>query len=486
MSTFFGQHPENLYSICLTEIGERFSFYMARNILVLYMIKVFLFSNAQAYTTFATFTAFLYFTPLIGGYLADRWLGIKSSIFFGGLLLSLGYFLLAYSNQSFFYFSLALIIIGDGFFMPNIANAIGQLYQQNDSRRESGFTIFYIAIQIGALLPALFAGWIISQFGWHNAFLSAAIVILLVTIRFYFNSYSTLKYRLPYFLLASIIISLFSLALLIKNAYIANMVIFLFSGIFIFYALKKSFSHPPLQRNRLLIGFILTAFSILFWALFEQAGMSLTIFTEYNVQRSLGAWTIPTTVFFIFNPFFVITCGPLIAKMWLWLDSYHLNPSTPAKFAYGTLLMGLGFAILPLAIKTQAIDGYIQWYWIAISYFLQSLGELFISPVGLSMIVELSPKEMNGLMMGVWYFATAIANVLAGFIAKWTTIPSGSNLPLITSAHYAQVFSWLAVFSIVAGFIMLIFIPLFKKMITASVSCITPPAKHPLEVGSLH
>ena len=459
----------NLFFICATEIGERFSFYMTRNILVLYMIKVFLFSNAHAYVTFATFTGLLYFTPLMGGYLADRWLTTKSAVIMGGLLLSLGYFLLAKSEQDIFYVGLATLIVGNGFFMPNIAKAVGHLYENNETQRESGFTLFYIAIQIGALIPPLIASGIIFRFGWNVAFLFSAMIILLTTFLFYFtysskdHSFSYFKYS---FFVIGIILSIISFTVFAKNATLANIAFCLLSSIFIFYAVKKSFDFSPAKRNRLLVCHLLIAFSILFWMLYEQVAMSLTVFLEYNVNRSFGHFTIPTISFFVLNPLIIIFFGSLFSKMWLWLDRYHLNPSIPAKFAYGTILMGIGFVFLPFAIMTYSSGGQISFYWIVLCYFLQSIGELFLSPIGLSMVIELSPKTMHGLMMGVWYFATAVANILAGFASAWTTVSSKTNLPMMTSPQYAHVFGELGMAAILAGMIVLIFTPRLKKAMT--------------------
>ena len=464
------QPYRDLFFICATEMGERFSFYMVRNILVLYMVKVFLLSNSKAYATFATFTALLYFTPLMGGYLADRWLTTKDSILIGGILLSMGYFFLAQSQHSFFYFGLGILIVGCGFFMPNIAKAVGHLYDENNSQRENGFTLFYIAIQVGAVIPPLFTAWMIFKLGWSSAFLFSCSIILLSTILFYFtypqNDKFTFSISKFIFLSIGIVLTVIGFTFFVKKPALANIAFGLLSGLFIFYAIKKSFDFSVAQRNRLLVAHVLTAFSILFWMLYEQVGMSLTIFTEYNVDRSFGSGSIPTISFFVLNPFFIILLGPLIGKLWIWLDKYNLNPSIPAKFSYGTILMGLGFLILPLAINLFSFKGQINLYWIVTCYFLQSMGELFISPVGLAMIIELSPRTMHGLMMGVWYFATATANILAGFASQWTTIssPSGTNTPIIASQQYAHVYSLLGLLAISAGLSIFIFTPRLRNV----------------------
>jgi len=471
-------HPRALYSLCLAEIGERFSFHAMRGIFVLYMTKIFLFSNQTVYAIFAAFTAFLYFTPLVGGYLADQLLGTRKSVILGGLLLSLGYFLLALLGKNNFYYALAIIVIGNGFFMPNIVSCVGQIYQKDNLLRESGFSIFYTAINIGAFLPPFIIAWIIYQFGWHASFIISGVGALFATVVFYVcaNRFPDVekkpcvilekRKKIKVFFLLSIgmLASIFAFCKLIENPHFANEILFVTSMLFIIYAVKKSFTFPSWQRNRLLICFILTGFSILFWMLSEQTAMSLAIYTEYNVQRHIGNYFIPTVFFFSLNPFFIIILGPLFSRLWIWLEQKNLNPSISAKFALGTILMGIGFVILPLAILLKNGDGQINLWWIVLSYLIQSCGELLFSPVGLSMMTELSPKRMVGLMVGIWYLATAIAYSLAGFASKLTIIPSGVNFPLETSPIYAQIFGMLGWLTIMAGVIILLFVPVFRKM----------------------
>lgn len=471
------QHPSALVPLCLVEIGERFSFHAMRGIIVLYMVKVFLFTNEHAYAVFATFTALIYFTPLIGGHLADKFIGTSKAVIIGGLLLSAGYFLLAFAGKSNFYVSLAAIVIGSGFFMPNIASCVGQIYEQNNSQRESGFSIFYTALNIGAFLPPFVTTIVIAFCGWNAAFIVSGFGVLFSTYCMFLclkkfpnvNKQPFLninnKIKFNFILIIGIVFSIFLSEKLISHQQLTNLILIL-SGIFvIFYSLKKSFTFSSMERNRLLCCFILTGFSIVFWMMAEQTAMSLAIFTEYNVQRNVCHLVLPTLFFFSLNPFFIITCGPFFSKLWIFLDKRNLNPSIPAKFALGTILMGVGFIILPLAISQKNSLGQICYPWIILSYFLQSTGELLFSPIGLSMMTELSPKRMIGLMIGVWYLATAIAYMLAGYVSMWTALPSGINSPLLTSSVYSHVFGVLGYITAVAGLLILIFVPQFKKLI---------------------
>ncbi len=471
------KYPSGFYSVCFAQIGERFSFYAMRGILVLYMVKNFSFTNEAAYTIFSLFTALLYLTPYIGGLLADYLFGKKKSILLGGCMLSMGYFLLYFLEKNHFYLALSLIALGNGFFMPNVISYIGHLYDTSNPHlnRESGFSIFYTATNIGAFLPPFFLAGIIAWFGWQASFLISAITAFISTLIFLYGTHpSTPNTKKLNFNKKSIILPLtltiitsFTILFyqLMQASKFATIFIFSSSVLFFLYTIKKSFSFSVNQRNRLLMGLFLTAFSVIFWMLSEQTAMSLTIYTEYNVRHHIFNHTIPVFFFFSLNPFFIILLGPLFAKLWRFLEKKNLNPSIPKKFAIGTILMGLGFAIIPLGIAHKDAAGQISIFWIIVSYFFQSCGELVFSPIGLSMMTELSPKSMVGSMVGIWYLATAVAYLLAGLAAKLTTLPSATNLPLTTSPIYAHTFASLGWLTIAAGIIIWFFSPIFKNIV---------------------
>lgn len=471
------KQPQALYFISATNLWERFGYYTTRSILVLYMIKKLLLPHEKAYAIFASFTALLYLAPLLGGYLADVFLGSKRGVLFGGILLASGYFLLSVPGMHFFYTALAMVIIGNGLFMPNISNTLGEIYAINDIRREGGFSILYSAINMGAFIPPLITAGIISLFGWNSAFFMAGIGTLISIAIFYFFDYrhSNLpEIKKNHFLLIGlgVLLTIFLSISLIKNSQIANRVLFLSGGLLTLKIFIDSFRFSTETRNKLLACLLLTAFSILFCVLCEQAAMSLTLYTEYNVNRNEAGWVIPTVAFLALNPFFIIICGPLVSKLWTMLDEKKLNPSIPTKFALGTIFVGLGFVILPLGISMQESTGQINLWWIVSSYLLQSIGELFVMPIGLSMITSYSPKKMVGLMIGVWYFATAIANVLAGIASIWTVLPSGNTSPLATSAAYSSVFGTLGWSTLFAGIILLGFVKRIRKLMEGKIdSC---------------
>lgn len=477
--------PFSLYLFSLVDLWERYGFYTIRSILVLYMTKIFLFSNAHAYSIFSAFTALLYLTPMLGGHIADKILGANRAVIIGGSILSLGYALLGLSGTTYFYSGLGTIIVGNGLFMPNIATMVSSLYKKGDLRREGGFSIFYTAINIGAFIPPIVTAFVIYKFGWHAAFLMATAGVLLSVIIFILgtrknkinSSTNETKLKLN---IRHVLISIFSIGLviitlmgLVKYFVYTNIVVFLFSSVFVAYTLYRCFKYPNHQRNRLISCLLLIILSITFGVLYQQAGMSFTIYTEFNVERHIGSWLVPTVMFQSLNPLYIILLGPIFAKLWIILGKKRLNPSVSAKFGLGTLIMGSGFTIMPFAILTHSSIGLINLWWIALSYLLQTIGELFVSPIGLSMVSELSPVKMVGLMMGTWYFATSVADALAGFVSRWATIPSGSNNPLITSPIYLHVFGTIGIISILMGIGILFLVRFINTMMNEKLSLST-------------
>lgn len=490
MSATEQKQPRKLYALFLTEMWERYGFYTINAALVLYMTKVLLLNDAPSYAIFGAFSALLYLTPTIGGYLADRLLGFRYSIFIGGVFLTLGYALLAIPHFTYFYLGLSAIIIGNGFFKPCVSSIVGELYGTNDPRREGGFSIFYAGINLGGLFPPLIIAAVVAFIGWWAVFIMAAIGVLLgmfifgITIKPKDNLGKPPecvqgKNLLPAYALLALGIGMAFIvcyALMIRTN-LANTLLFIGGGIFVAYALTKSFRFEPQARNRLLLCHLLIFFSIVFWVLYQQSASALTIYTEYNTNRALfgfyspfslyySSWHIPTVAFQSVNPIVIIVFAPILSWLWTRLDKYDLNPSIPAKFALGTIFMGAGFVLIPFAMHffLQANSQISQW-WIDASYLLQSIGELMLSPVGLSMVTELSPVAMIGLMMGAWFFASAVANALAGIVAQWTTVPSNSNDPHVTYHAYYTVFNGMGWTSVIIGFVMLALTPMLKRML---------------------
>lgn len=389
-------HPKALYFLFTIEMWERFSYYGMRALLVLYMIKVLLFNTEQAGNIYGLYTGLVYFTPLIGGYIADRYLGQKKCIIAGGILMMLGHFAIAVPDMSFFYIALALLIIGNGFFKPNISTIVGQLYEENDPRRDGGFTIFYMGINLGAFLSPLICGTLGEKVGFHYGFASAGVGMLIGLLIFMWGQNKFIKHvgNTP------------SECVINKEQNSEN---------------KKLKCDTPLtteEKQKIAVIFILMFFTIFFWAAFEQAGSSMTLFADRSANRIIPYfnWEFPVSYFQAVNPLFIMILAPVFSKLWLDLADFNKNPSAPIKFSLGLLLITIGFIVMVIA-SFLAETGKVSFLWLIGVYFFHTLGELCISPVGLSIVTKLAPLKFASLLMGTWFLSSFFANSIAGFFA---------------------------------------------------------------------
>ncbi len=440
------KHPRGLYLLFFTEMWERFSYYGMRAILVLYLTTELIsgglgMEKARALSIYGFFTGAVYFTPMLGGYLSDRFLGRRLAITLGGICMALGNLsLFAINNQSGLYLGLALLIIGNGFFKPNISTLVGELYEPNDKRRDAAFTIFYMGINIGAFFSPLVCGYLaedyfkttingVVHYGFKYGFLAAAIGMVIGQLLF--NS--------------------------LAGKYLGD------NG-------KKPIGKPaqkavnqpenaPLtakEKQRTIVIMILACFVIFFWAGFEQAGSSLTLYTDKFIDRNIGGWEVPTSWFQSLNPLFIVALAPILSGLWIKLsNSPRGDLGIATKMAFGMILLGLGFMILiPAVMMTGSDDEHIvtkaNMAFMVLTYFLHTLGELCLSPVGLSMVSKLAPVRIASLLMGVWLAGTGAANILAGQLAAFTE-----------SLGYMEVFSLIGGVTIGMGLILLL---LSKKL----------------------
>ncbi len=630
--TLFG-HPVGLYTLFFTEMWERFSYYGMRALLVFYMIKGFLhYPDADAYKIYGAYTALVYMTPFFGGMVADRLLGARRCVILGGFLMALGQLCLMVPDTRVFYVGLALLVTGNGFFKPNISTMVGTLYGDQDSRRDGGFTIFYMGINLGAAIAPLLCGYIGERFGWHWGFGLATVGMLIGLAVFIFPREVAMGLILGGSLLTSAaMIGLQILQpnfwLLLVNGFVA--VALAISGVIAFLAVKRGglpdhAGQPPdpaklqetvwgflpktwlvyvlsllavpvivvliasnrwtslipdavldrladggtasrvvgaflkdvstptglillvtgvgallyllvealrstkIERERLFVAIILMFFSLLFWAFFEQAGSSINNFTDRNVDRvretrrvtpdevgttislemnqeQLGysngestinltaldkarsarqaqvQWTvdandvgmgvggseIPASTFQSANPIYILVMGLVFTMLWDCLGRHRLEPSTPLKFAFALLQLGLGFGVLWWGTQQSDERGMVGVHWLLICYFLHTTGELCLSPVGLSMITRLSPARLVSTAMGAWFLATSLSNYLASVIATFTGVGQGElgeiPVPLETVHVYGAVFKQIALASIVSAVACLLLVPQLNK-----------------------
>lgn len=422
------RHPKGLTILFFTEMWERFSFYGMRAILVLYLTKETMgenpgmgWSNSEALALYGWYTMLVYVMAIPGGIIADKWLGQKKTVFFGGLLIAAGQLTLVIDDITTFYAGLALIISGVGLLKPNISTMVGGLYAPGDVRRDSGFTIFYIGINIGAAIAPLLVGYIGEVYGWHYGFGIAGIGMLFGQAVYLWG----LKY--------------------LKD--VGNLVqVQKTEG-----ATKKT-ALTKIEKDRIVVLLISFIIVIIFWAAYEQAGGLMNIYTNTKIDRNVLGFEIPASLFQSVPAFFVIIFGMVVASFWNKRHKMGKESSSLFKMAVGTIIMGTGFLMMTGA-SLQAVDGQkAMLIWLILSYLLQVIGELSISPVALSFITKLAPAKYASIMMGAYFAATGLGNKLAGLVGQ-----------LATEAGELQVFTGIFVFCLLFGLLLLVF---FKKLKT--------------------
>jgi len=468
-SELFG-HPKGLFYLFFAELWERFSYYGMRALLTLYMVNEFFswmtdeaYREEVSFGIFAAYGSLVYATPVLGGMIADKFIGFKKSIMLGGILMALGHFFMAFYfdkglfgfdatsiNNFFFYAALALLIIGNGFFKPNISSMVGRLYPEGDDRRDSGFTIFYMGINAGAFLAPLACGWLGYEFGWHYGFGAAGvgmIVGLLVFMKgmndgiFGDNGNQPTEYvekkmyglRTDYFFYLVAVLMVPVAAFLVKNnamevlegMALHSSILSLLGIIILGIIAKKMTELSKMEVFRLISVLVLTLLITVFWSFFELAGTAITLFAERNVNLTLLNASQTNAI----NPGYIIFLAIPFSMMWVYLSKNQRNPITPIKFALGILQLGLGFLVFAMSAQFMDDVGKTPFMFLMIGYLLLTTGELFISPIGLSKVTELSPKSMTAFMMGVYFLSSSYAHYISGAIAKLTTSTEAGIAP---------------------------------------------------------
>tara|TARA_B100001741_G_scaffold261631_1_gene225725 strand:- start:383 stop:1999 length:1617 start_codon:yes stop_codon:yes gene_type:complete len=468
-SELFG-HPKGLFYLFFAELWERFSYYGMRALLTLYMVNEFFswmtdeaYREEVSFGIFAAYGSLVYATPVLGGMIADKFIGFKKSIMLGGILMALGHFFMAFYfdtdmfgfdatsiNNFFFYAALALLIIGNGFFKPNISSMVGRLYPEGDDRRDSGFTIFYMGINAGAFLAPLACGWLGYEFGWHYGFGAAGvgmIIGLLVFMKgmndgiFGDNGNQPTEYvekkmyglRTDYFFYLIAILMIPVAAFLVKNnamevlegMALHSSILSLLGVIILGIIAKKMTELSRMEVFRLVSVLVLTLLITVFWSFFELAGTAITLFAERNVNLTLLNASQTNAI----NPGYIIFLAIPFSMMWVYLSKTQRNPITPIKFALGILQLGLGFIVFAMSAQFMDDAGKTPFMFLMIGYLLLTTGELFISPIGLSKVTELSPKSMTAFMMGVYFLSSSYAHYISGAIAKLTTSTEAGVAP---------------------------------------------------------
>lgn len=496
-----------MYYLFFAELWERFAYYGMRALLVLYIVQE-LYSDmirgeadTRAYAIYAAFGALVYATPVLGGMIADKFLGYRKSIITGGIMMAIGLFMMTFGTPLFFYSGLGFLVTGNGLFKPNISSMVGSLYEKGDPRRDAGFTIFYMGINLGAMIAPLACGWAAYALGWAYGFGMAGVGMILGLLVFQYGintgvfegkglAPETEANKASIGGLSksvwSIILSFASvpvLTMLIFRSELAEYLLYSILVLVVFVIGKSFIEISRADREKIIAIFILALFSTAFWAFFEQAGSSITLFAERNVDL----WVINAAQTNSINPLFIIALAIPFSMLWTWLSTRGMNPYTPFKFAYGIAQLGIGFLIFAVGARYANELGQVPFIFLILGYFLITTGELFISPIGLSMVTRLSPAKIVSFMMGVWFLSMSFAHFFAGIIAKFTTqevTANGGFLERMTMAvtglspegiaargtgfstllSYTNVFTSIGIIALGLAVLALVLSPLIRKL----------------------
>ena len=494
------RHPGGLFLLFFTEMWERFSFYGMQAVFYLYMIQALMFDKTFADLIYGNYTGMVYITALIGGFVSDRYFGNRKSIVVGGSLMAIGQFVLFTSGLLFsdkptatilLYTGLIFLCLGNGFFKPNISSMVGQLYPEKDKRIDAAFTIFYMGINMGGLLAPIICGFLgntgnIADFKW--GYFAAGIGMLLSLVIFipFKNKYVVKPDGTPVGVVppAKIKKDLTEVTGVSGKQIFTNVIFFIVSFFIFKFALNADiigsfiysifFTAPlsiitdrtldKIEKQKIVAMFILIVFTMIFWIAFGQIGSSLTFFADNQVDRSIFGWSIPPSVFQAFGPLFIVSFAPIMAIAWTFLAKRQKEPSIPFKLAIGLLLMSLAWLIMAIAIKVLPSGVKVSMLWLIIMYFVLTIGELSLSPIGLSMIVKLAPIRFGSVLMAVWFLSLGTSFKLSGVLSAF--FPTENHKPVLLGLFPINTnFDFFLIFVALAGISALILFAIIKPML---------------------
>ena len=499
-------HPKGLYLIFATSTAERFSYYGMRAIFILFLTQALLFDKEHAASIYGSYTGLVYLTPLIGGYIADKYWGIRRSVFWGAMMMAVGQFLM-FSSASMLeakelshwlmYGGLTFLILGNGCFKPTVASLVGQLYKPGDRRLDSAYTIFYMGVNVGSFLAPLVCGYFgetgdPNDFKW--GFLIAGIVTVFTVILFETQKNKYLigpdgeqlgiipdsrkgqpqaaktisqmdadksnKLR-NYIILGILTVALASFFYWCFGDDWISIGIFTACIVFPVSILLEG-SLTKIERDRIFVIYIIAFFVIFFWAAYEQAGASLTLFASEQTDRVIFGWEMPASWIQSFNPFFVVILAAIMPGVWGFLNQRGLEPASPTKQAIGLLLLSLGYLVICFGVKDVQPGVKVSLIWLTGLYFIHTMGEIVLSPIGLSMVNKLTPIRFASLMMGIWYLSTATANKFAGTLTG--LYPEAGKVKTLLGYRIETMFDFFMVFVIMSATASLILFLLSKKL----------------------
>ena len=485
IQNFEGKYPKQLWYLFTVEMWERFCFYGMRGVLTIFMADKLLglaLSDKEANLKYGAIQAFVYAFTFLGGIFADKILGFKKSLLFGGVVMIIGNLLIAFSPQDMFYLGITLSIIGTGFFKPNISSMVGELYKEGDSRRDAGFGLFYSGINIGALLGGAVCVYFgtSKDYGWSYAFLAAAVVMLIGLVTFVFTKKSlgpigdspllhlptTKRTTNEIIVYIGAFISIPFIFMMIKNTDYTDYFMYTIGPLAILYFLYETYLEKDSKSQRKLIAaFIFILFSVIFWAFFEQSGGSLALFAKDNLHHNLlGFDSNPNIINNTANSLFVIIFSPILGLVWIAMAKKKIEPNTVVKFGLGFLFLALAFYVFYYTKFFADSKGLTSLNIFTLAYFVITFGELCLSPIGLSIMTKLSPKRLSGMMMGMWFLASAYGQYAAGLLGAGMSSPDENASSITKLDGYTQGYYQLAVYALIAGLILIVFTPLIKKL----------------------
>lgn len=489
-------HPKALFILFFAEMWERFSYYGMRALLTLYMAKVMFRhlgeqgADIKSVAVYGSYTALVYLFPVLGGMIADKFFGFRKAIVTGGILMMLGHFSLAMEglffegNEMLFYLSLSLIIVGNGYFKPNISSFLGKFYEEEKYKlkKDGAYNIFYMGINVGAFLSSLTCGYIGETISWHYGFGLAGIGMFFGLLVFWLNQKSLgelgyveekgrskvlagISWNVLILIISVVMVPVIA-SLLNYNKIFETILLIVGVGILGYLLINGFISKDKVAGQRLWVVMVLFIFNVFFWALFEQAGGSLTLFTDKNVDRMFFGSEIPASAFQALNAFFIIIFATAFTWLWTKLKNKNAEPSTPMKFVLGLTQLALGFGVIVIGAKFFSTEGMVPMIFIVLMYLLHTTGELSLSPVGLSMITKLSPKKIVGFVMGVWFVSFALSNKLAGKIGEWAAseeLPENVTAVDTLNVYTNTYLTWGVYVVLGAALVLLIMVPLLRK-----------------------
>lgn len=480
IQNFQGKYPKQLWYLFLSEMWERFCFYGMRGMLTIFMVEQMLMNEKDANLKYGAIQAFIYTMAFVGGLFADKILGFRKSIFWGGLLMIIGSFILAISPKELYFIGISFTIVGTGFFKPNISTMVGNLYKAGDPRRDAGFGLFYSGINIGALLGGYLCIEVANKVSWNAAFSLAGIVMVISLGIFVFTKrtlgplgLSPLREKVPdtkrksyeWMVYAGSLLMLPLILLLIRNSAYTDIFMYIVGPLTLIYIVYEMFKFEVVERRKIVAALIFIIFSVFFWAFFEQAGGSLSLFARYNIKHDLlGIKMDPNEINNSANSLFVILLSPVFGLLWLWLSKRKMEPNTVIKFGLGFLFLGLAFYVFYYTRFFADLQGMTSLNVFTLAYLVITFGELCLSPIGLSLMTKLTPQPLHGMMMGMWFLASAYGQYAAGILGAGmaTANPNASLTAKMLS--YTEGYKQLGIYALIAGVVLIILSPLIRKL----------------------